>query len=217
MNSFVNKLRVVKNCCCYSRGKIICYCFSQSFIYTIQCIDELFISICFWIFYINIVLINWANYKLRQAYGESFGNFILADLNFAAQNLFHEILHSVLPSHIKENSKGKYFIGESVITWLELFLSGEKGKELAQIAEIKGNLYDTEINHAETWDCIYTKGPAIIEHIAQEYGRKRMAESLIAFLLETQGEEIDYDCFYTYMKTKMSVTLLNKFDELIRH
>ena len=167
--------------------------------------------------HVNIVLINWANYKLRQAYGESFGNFILADLNFAAQNLFHEILHSVLPSHIKENSKGKYFIGESVITWLELFLFGEKGKELAQIAEIKGNLYDTEINHAETWDCIYTKGPAIIEHIAQEYGRKRMAESLIAFLLETQGEEIDYDCFYTYMKTKMSVTLLNKFDELIRH
>lgn len=164
----------------------------------------------------SIILINWRSYKTRQAGGEAFGNFILADVKFGGSSLFHEVLHTLLPTDIREGSKGAYFLGESVIEWLTLFLSDKSIKSLDELKEVQGNLYDTAINASPTWSLIYSKGPAIIEQVAQKFGRGKMARCLIGFYIEHADEEIDYNTFYSYLQERLPSDLLDELDTWVK-
>lgn len=168
---------------------------------------------------IDIILINWRDDKDRRAYGEAFSNYVLCDMHLQANDFLHEALHVLLTGEVKEPSAGQYFIKESIIEWLALFLS-DKTINTA-IPECSASdtisLYNAQINNYTTWDLIYSTGPSIIQQIATECGEEKMAHTIISFLEKHKDKTTDYNEFIKYSHKHLPKHLVNKLDYLIKN
>jgi hypothetical protein len=130
----------------------------------------------------DIIYINWRDDKERRAFGEAVGNHAVCDINFNSKDLLHELIHILLPVNVEQYSKGEYFIKESIIEWLALFLSNKIiDKEINNLAG-SINLYEAQINNYTTWNLIYITGPLIIQQISSKSGEEKMANIIISFL-----------------------------------
>jgi hypothetical protein len=164
----------------------------------------------------DIIYINWRDDKERRAFGEGLGNYAVCDINFGSKDLLHELIHTLLPVNVEQHSKGEYFIGESIIEWLALFLADKSLSENVNNMNGTINLYDAQINNYTTWNLIYTTGPLIIQHISSKCGKEKMANIIISFLERNQNKEINYDMFIAYVKKCLSNDLGKEMDFLIK-
>ena len=164
----------------------------------------------------NIIYINWRDEKSRRAFGEAMGNNIICDIKFSSKDLLHEIIHTFLPSEVEQFSKGEYFIKESIIEWLALFLSNKIVKTDTLNAKSSTKLYDCHINNHTTWDLIYKTGPAIIQQVASKYGEERMASLIISFLEKNSNKIINYNKFTTYLNKYLSNNLSKEIDYFVK-
>lgn len=163
----------------------------------------------------TIFFTNWRNNNLRLAYGQAVGDYIVCDINFDSQSLLHEILHNLLPSNLEQNSKGQYFIGESIIEWLSLYLSNKKPFRRGD-SKNEFTIYDMQINDNKTSNVVYYIGPFIIQEVATKYGEEKMAQCIISFLQEYKDKIINYEDFIKYMAEYLSQESANELDHLVK-
>jgi hypothetical protein len=165
---------------------------------------------------IDVLLMNWRNKKTRNAYGRVFGNHCICDYIVSSNSILHEILHMVLPSELDELSKGRYFIGESIIEWLTHYLSGRIGNiDISQ--EIKEqNLHDVNANHFDTWNLIYKVGPAILQKIANKSSEDVLANAIITFLQKNEKKVICYNDFLYHLQDYISTDLIKEMDLMVK-
>lgn len=164
----------------------------------------------------DIIYINWRDDKARRAFGEALTNHAVCDINFSSKDLLHELIHILLPVNVEESSKGEYFMKESIIEWLALFLS-EKTIDRGISNPVDSiNLYDAKINNHTTWGLIYRTGPWIIQQMASKYGEDMMAEIIISFLNTNRNTMINYDKFIAYMKKHLSDDSGEGLDYLVK-
>jgi hypothetical protein len=166
--------------------------------------------------YCDIVYINWRDDKNRRAFGESLGSYVVCDVNFGSKDLLHEIIHSLLPIEVEKSSKGEYFIKESIIEWLALFLSETEISNLEPIQEGSTSLYDIQTNNQYSWNKIYLFGPSIIEQIAVQYGRHKMAKIIISFLEKNKNKIANYESFINYLNMYLPPDLVMELDNLLK-
>lgn len=164
----------------------------------------------------DIIYINWRDDKERRAFGEAVGDHAVCDINFNSKDLLHELIHILLPSNVEQYSKGEYFMKESIIEWLALFLSDKTINKQLNNSVGSVNLYDTQINNHTTWNLIYIAGPSIIQQIASKCGEEKMADIIISFLQKNQNEIINYNKFIAYMKKHLSPDLVKEMNYLIK-
>ncbi len=164
----------------------------------------------------DIIYINWRDDKHRRAFGECLGSHIVCDVNFGSKDLLHEIIHSLLPIEVEKSSKGEYFIKESIIEWLALFLSETEFNNLEQIQEGSTSLYDIQTNNQYSWNKIYLFGPSIIEQIAMKYGRNKMAKIIISFLEKNNNKVVNYESFINYLNIYLPSDLVMELDSLLK-
>lgn len=164
----------------------------------------------------DIIYINWRDDKARRAFGEGLGNYAICDINFDSKDLLHELIHTLLPVNVEQHSKGEYFMRESIIEWLALFLADKSLSKNVNNTNDSFTLYDAQINNYTTWNLIYTTGPLIIQHISSKCGKEKMANIIISFLERNQNKEINYDMFIAYVKKRLSNDLGKEMDFLIK-
>ena len=164
----------------------------------------------------DIIYMNWRDDVNRRAFGESLGSHIVCDINFGGEDLLHEVIHSFLPSTVQDNTKGEYFIKESIIEWLSLYISDIKIDALEDIEKSDTSLFNTEINNHISWNTIYTYGPAVIEQVALKCGRDNMASIIVSFLENNIGKTITYDDFMEFIKIHLPIGLVLELDSLIK-
>ncbi len=164
----------------------------------------------------DVIYINWRDDKERRAFGEALGNHALCDIYFNSKDLLHELLHMFLPTSVKENSNGEYFIKESIIEWLALYLSNKTNEIDIPDFTSPVSLFDTQINNHTTWNLIYIAGPSIIQQIASKCGEEKMAHIIICFLKKNQNRITSYDEFLTHIKGFLSNDLGDELDYLIK-
>ncbi|MDD2436968.1 MAG: hypothetical protein PHG27_08050 [Massilibacteroides sp.] len=167
---------------------------------------------------IDILLLNWRDEKNRNAFGRVFGNLCICDYKFAANSLFHEVLHIIFPSKVEAFTKGEYFIKESIIEWLTLYLSQRLDKIDMTLKLGDQNLYDTHINDITTWKLIYNIGPMILQKIAknEQVGEERLAKVIIDFLQEREGRITDYVDFISYLEKYVPFEIAQELDSIVK-
>lgn len=163
----------------------------------------------------DIILINWRDDKNRRAFGEAMGNYTVCDINFQSKDLLHELIHTFFTIEVAQLSKGEYFIKESIIEWLSLFLSS-KTIITKPISKDSMSIYDVEINNHTTWDLIYQKGPSIVQQVANKCGEEKMAKTIISFLELNKNKVTNYDEFIYYVKKHLTNTLGDELDFLVK-
>lgn len=164
---------------------------------------------------VDIIYINWRDDKTRSAFGEALGNHAVCDIHFNNKDLLHEALHMLLSTNIEESSKGEYFMKESIIEWLALFLSKKAINTNLSDSTTSVSLYDAQINNHTTWNLIYITGPTIIQRIASKCGEEKMASVIFSFLHKNKNKEINYDMFITHVKKYLSNDLANELNSLV--
>lgn len=77
--------------------------------------------------------------------------------------------------------------------WLSFCLSGRlKEIDTSVITTAKGSLYNTNINHHETWSLIYIVGTAILQEMAQKVGYESLLTSIFSFFYDNAGNFVTY-------------------------
>ncbi|GHT70557.1 hypothetical protein FACS1894155_06470 [Bacteroidia bacterium] len=169
---------------------------------------------------LDVILINWRDEKYRHTNGEGLGSYCVCDIKFPAEGILHELLHLTFPSKVLDFSKGEYFIKESIIEWLTVFLSNKPINKITttKLPKIKDSisLYDAQINNYTTWDLIYKTGPSIIQYIAGKCGEEKMAKTIISFLEKNQKEVVDYEKFIDHLRVYLSHDLVKELDEMVK-
>lgn len=164
----------------------------------------------------DIIYINWRDDENRRAFGESLGSYVVCDVNFGSKDLLHEIIHSFLPIEVEKSSKGKYFIKESIVEWLALFLSETEINNSEPIQEGSTSLYDIQTNDQYSWNEIYLYGPSIIEQIAMQCGRDKMAKIIISFLEKNKNKIANYESFINHLNIYLPSDLVIELDSLLK-
>lgn len=164
----------------------------------------------------DIIYINWRDDKARRAFGKALGNYAICDINFSSKGLLHELIHILLPNDVKQDSKGEYFMKESIIEWLAQFFSNKMTNIDISDSTDSISLYDAQINNHSTWNLIYVTGPLAIQQISAKCGEEKMANVIISFLEKNQNKIISYDMFITHAKRSLSNDLGNKLDYLVK-
>lgn len=152
-------------------------------------------------------------------YGMGFGNYAILDEKFGYKDMFHEILHLFFPSHIISNTKGRYFIGESVIEWLACYITNYDDPVRKKLYIGKGSLYDLQHNgpKEEEWSLVYNNGSEILNRIARDCGQKKLAKALVAFLEVANKREVTYDYFLKFMRDYLPMKEIKKMDLMVRN
>lgn len=78
------------------------------------------------------------------------------------------------------------------------------------------SLYDTQINNQYSWNKIYLFGPSIIEQIAMQCGREKMAKIITSFLEKNKNQVTKYDDFITYLNMYLPSDLVTELNILVR-
>lgn len=167
----------------------------------------------------DLIYINWRDDQTRRAFGEALGDYTVCDINFNSKDLLHELIHIFFPIDVKQNSKGEYFMKESIIEWLALYFSN-KNKYIDKVGGKSTNsisLYDVQINNLTTWNLIYITGPLIIQQISSKSGEDKMANIIISFLKKNQNNTISYGKFIAYVKKYLSNDLVEEMNFLIKN
>lgn len=164
----------------------------------------------------NLIFTKWRNDEKREAYGRVFGDHFICDYNMQARGILHEILHILLPSNLRRESKGKFFIGESIIEWLTLFLSDNLDKLSSDVEIREQNLYDISINDNSTRTLIYSYGPSILQRVAAMSSEEEVANAIVGFLQATADAPTDYSEFLLYLEKHLPQNLIQDMDSMVR-
>lgn len=151
----------------------------------------------------TVIASNYRSKELRAAYGKAFGNFFYCDTSFLTSpvSLLHETIHILYPVNVQKNSKGEYFIGESLTEWVSNYLiNGEF--ILPDTISIEGNLIDTEINNKNTWKLIYYKGPFVLQNVAEKTSPKILYDTVMSFFLNNRDNTVDFNDFIAFLQDK---------------
>lgn len=164
----------------------------------------------------TVFFTNWRNDNERFCFGQAVGDYVVCDINFDGQSLLHEILHNLLPSNVEKNTKGQYFIGESIIEWLSLYLSNQKPFRRGDNLDNELTIYNVQVNNYKTFNIVYYIGPFIIQEVAAKYGEDKMAQCIISFLQEYKGKSVNYEDFIKYLTEYLSQESANELDHLVK-
>lgn len=164
----------------------------------------------------TIFFTNWRDHNNKLCFGQAVGDYVVCDINFDSQSLLHEILHNLLPSNVEENSKGQYFIGESIIEWLSLYLANQKPFRRDDNFNNELTIYDVQINDNKTFNIVYYVGPFILQEVAAKYGEEKMAQCIISFLQEYKDKIVNYEDFIKYIAEHLSPKSANELDHLVK-
>lgn len=166
---------------------------------------------------LNVIFAKWRDEKTRHAFGLSFGNHSVFDIKFQAEGMLHESIHQAFPYYIPNMSGGEYFMKESIIEWLTLFLTGQLMQlDTSSCTAINGNLYNTHINHFETRSLIYTTGPIILQKAALKSGEDRLASAIISFLVTKEDKETNYVEFIQHLHENLPENIVKELDAMVR-
>lgn len=166
---------------------------------------------------LNVIFVKWRDEETRHAFGRSFGNHSIFDIKFHAEGMLHEAIHQAFSYYIPNMSDGEYFMKESIIEWLTLFLAGQLTQlDTSLSPSINSNLHNTHINSIETWSLIYKTGPAILQKVALKSGEEQLASAIISFLIAKEGRETNYVEFIQHLNAYLPDNLVRKFDEMMK-
>lgn len=166
---------------------------------------------------LDIILVKWRDEKTRDAYGFTLRNHSVFDVKFPAEGMLHEAIHQVFPNDVVDMSGGEYFIKESIVEWLALFLSGQlKQIDMSLIETTNTDLYSTHINYWKTWLLIYKTGPAILQKIATKCGEDALASTIISFFLEKEGRVTNYAEFLNYLCIHLPKSTVEELDSMVK-
>lgn len=168
---------------------------------------------------LNIILLLWRDEKNRNAFGKSLENHSICDIKLSDKSILHEAIHQAFPNDVLAMSEGEYFIKESIVEWLTVWLSGQLKKvDMSLIGTTNTNLYNIHINDRETWSLIYKVGPAILQKIATKCGEDKLASTIISFFLEKEGKVTNYTEFLDYLRTHahLSENTIEELDSMVK-
>ncbi len=165
---------------------------------------------------VNVILLQWRDEKNRRTFGKGLNPSVF-DLKFPANSMLHEVIHQICPCEVYDGTKGEYFIKESIVEWLSYCLSGKLQEiDTSVITTAKGNLYNTNINHLETWSLIYSVGAAILQEMAQKVGYESLLTSIFSFFYDNTGKFVTYDDFIAHLKRSFSTDIIEKLDAMVK-
>ena len=147
--------------------------------------------------------------------GHSLGRFCILDKDMKYESCVHEILHSIFDNRVSPNTKGRYFVSESLIEWLAQYLNEKrdttKWGERPQIS-----IYDLESDDTHTACLIYGYGPQLLYEVADQVGMEPLAMNVIEFMLDNKGKEIDYNSFISFMRGRLPGNVVDMLDRKVR-
>lgn len=147
--------------------------------------------------------------------GHSLGRFCILDKDMKYESCVHEILHSIFDNRVSPNTKGRYFVSESLIEWLAQYLNEKrdttKWGERPQIS-----IYDLESDDTRTACLIYGYGPELLYEVADQVGMESLAMSIIEFMLDNKGKDIDYNSFISFMRGRLPGNVVDMLDRKVR-
>lgn len=166
---------------------------------------------------LDVIILNWRDEASKNAFGMGLGNYCVFDIKFPADGMLHELIHLAMPCEVSDMSDGEYFVKESIVEWLALFLSGEVGKiDLSLLRTADPCLYNIHINHLKTRKSIYHVGPAILQKIAIEAGEDLLASTIISFFTQNEGRETNYAGLIQHFYTYLPRSLVEELDAMVK-